>query len=220
MSEVHCAHDAMVPIAELRSHPKNPNKHPEEQIRLLAKVIEHHGWRAPITVSTRSGFIVRGHGRLMAAQKLGVTEVPVDYQDYASEEDELADLVADNRISELSDPDKGLLKDVLAELDTGAFDLEMAGFSWDQIQKLLDTEGAQVQTLLDQGIQLVPRREYVVVMCADDDEWEALKTALELPLVRRGGYKPGSPYERVSTQRVIHAGDLLGRLGHADSDTE
>jgi hypothetical protein len=68
---------------------------------------------------------------------------------------------------------------------------------------------------LDQAIQLRPNREYVVVMCADDEgeEWEQLKQALKLKPVRRGGYKPGSPFDMVGTQRVIYAADLIERLG-------
>lgn len=43
---VHCAHDALVPTAELKANPRNPNKHPEKQIALLAKIIAAQGWRA------------------------------------------------------------------------------------------------------------------------------------------------------------------------------
>ena len=99
---VFCAHDAIVPLKDLRPNPKNPNQHPPEQIKLLASVIRATGWRGPITVSTRSGYIVKGHGRLMAAELDDLKEVPVDYQNYASEAEEMADLTADNRIAELA----------------------------------------------------------------------------------------------------------------------
>ena len=80
MTDVYCAHSQMVEIEKVIPNPRNPNKHSEKQIALLSKIIAAQGWRAPITVSTRSGFIVRGHGRLLAARKLGLAEVPVDYQ--------------------------------------------------------------------------------------------------------------------------------------------
>ena len=89
---VYCAHDAIVPLGELRPNPKNPNMHPEEQLKRLGAIIRGAGWRNPITVSTRSGLIVRGHGRLAAAQLEGLTEAPVDYQNYTSDAEELADL--------------------------------------------------------------------------------------------------------------------------------
>lgn len=100
---VFCAHDAIVAIEKLIPNPKNPNTHPDAQIQALGRIIRQTGWRAPITVSKRSGFIVKGHGRLAAAKLEGLTEVPVDYQNYTNEAEEYADLVADNRIAELAE---------------------------------------------------------------------------------------------------------------------
>lgn len=85
--KIHCAHDAEVAIADLKPNPANPNKHPDSQIALLAKIIKAQGWRNPIVVSNRSGLITKGHGRLAAALTLGATHAPVDYQDYASEKE-------------------------------------------------------------------------------------------------------------------------------------
>ena len=82
---VFCAHDAIVPLEKLVPNPKNPNTHSDEQVKLLARIIQATGWRQPITVSNRSGFIVKGHGRLMAARMAGLTEAPVDFQEYANE---------------------------------------------------------------------------------------------------------------------------------------
>lgn len=143
---VHCSHDELVDITALIPNPRNPNQHSNKQIELLAKIIKNQGWRAPITVSTRSGFIVRGHGRLLAAQLLGVSQVPVDRQDYATEAEEWADLIADNRIAELSQIDDSLLASVMAELNTGDFDVSLTGFSDKQIDNLLaDFNTAEVR---------------------------------------------------------------------------
>ena len=127
----------MVPLAELKPHPRNPNTHSDEQIRLLAKIIEHTGWRHPIVVSNLSGYIMAGHARLKAAQLLGLAEAPVDYQDWASEAEELADLVADNRIAELAERDGPVLKDLLQDMDTGALDMELTGYNADALQDLM-----------------------------------------------------------------------------------
>ena len=131
---VHCAHDEIVDADELVPNPRNPNRHSEEQLRLLAKIIKHQGWRAPITVSNRSGFIVRGHGRLVAAKLLAAECVPIDRQDYATEAEEWADLVADNRLSELNEMDPVSLKELLQELDSGLLaalgaDMELTGYT-------------------------------------------------------------------------------------------
>jgi ParB-like chromosome segregation protein Spo0J len=126
--------------AALVAHPRNPNKHPAEQIRMLSKIIQHQGWRNPIVISAHSGFVVAGHGRLSAALLLGAAVVPVDVQEFETEADEWAHLVADNRIAELADMDKGGLGDLLRDLgDVEDFDLELSGFGEAEIDKLLDT---------------------------------------------------------------------------------
>lgn len=133
---VFCAHDKIVPIKELRENPLNPNKHPDDQIRALAAIIKATGWRQPITVSTRSGLIVKGHGRLAAAKYGKFKEAPVDYQNYASEEEELADLMADNRIAELAEIDSVKLAEAFEAVDTGAIPFEMTGYEESFYQEL------------------------------------------------------------------------------------
>ncbi len=133
---VHCAFDELADIESLVPNPRNPNTHPDSQVALLAKIIKAQGWRAPITVSNRSGFIVRGHCRLLAAQLLGVKQVPVDRQDYATDEEELADLIADNRIAELAEMDSASLQDLLREIETAGLDLEIAGFTETDMEAL------------------------------------------------------------------------------------
>lgn len=134
---VFCAHDAIVPLKDLRPNPKNPNQHPPEQIKLLASIIKATGWRAPITVSKRSGLVTKGHGRLMAAQLDDLTDAPVDYQDYASEAEELADLTADNRIAELATTDNKMLAEVFADIDTGEIPFMLSGYTEDEYGDLV-----------------------------------------------------------------------------------
>ena len=137
---VHCAHDAVVDITELIPNPRNPNKHGDKQVALLAKIIRHQGWRAPIVVSNRSGFIVAGHGRLEAAKLLNVQTVPVNRQDFATEADEWAHVIADNRIAELAETDDALLKELLAELD-GKIDMDLSGFDAVELERVMDSIG-------------------------------------------------------------------------------
>ena len=134
---IYCAHDKVVPIAEIKPNPKNPNQHPKEQIKLLAKIIKTQGWRAPVTVSTRSGLVVRGHGRLMAAQHLGLDSVPVDFQHYKSNDAELADLLADNKIAELAEIDSQMLAEVFQDLDPDAIDIDITGYSEEEYNDII-----------------------------------------------------------------------------------
>ena len=104
MTEImnHVSQAKLASVDELKPNPRNPNFHPQEQIDAFAEVLKYNGWRRPITVSARSGFIVKGHGALEAAKKLGLSFVPVEYQDYADEEHELADMIADNELASMS----------------------------------------------------------------------------------------------------------------------
>ncbi len=215
--EVHCSFDEMVPAHDLKPNPRNPNKHPKKQLEVLRRVIEATGWRAPVTVSKRSGLIVRGHARYLVAVSLGC-DVPVDFQDYSSDEEELADLTADNRIAELAAIDDDLLKDILRDLKEADFDVELTGYDEEKISKILEEAGLTGEGgELPQAIQMKPPREYVLVVCDEGEkgegEFEALKIALGLGPVRRGGYKKGSPFDDVGIQRVVPAADLLKRLG-------
>jgi|SRR5271157_3530900 len=116
------------PINSLKPHPKNPNKHSPEQIDRLAKIIEYQGWRHPIVVSKQSGFIVAGHGRLLAAKKLGLSEVPVHYQDFANEDQEYAFVVSDNAIASWAELDLANINVELVGLGPD-FDIDMLGIS-------------------------------------------------------------------------------------------
>lgn len=137
---VYCAHDKIEHVDEVKPNPKNPNQHPPEQIKLLGAIIKRQGWRAPITVSTRSGYIVKGHGRLMAAIDSGMEYVPVDYQNYNSDEEEIADLIADNRLAELSEIDNQMLCELFAEIKLNdGFDFSLTGFTEEEYAELLGT---------------------------------------------------------------------------------
>lgn len=133
---VHCSHIRLAEVKTLVANPRNPNKHSPEQVALLAKIIKHQGWRSPITISNRSGFVVTGHGRLQAAILLGEQFVPVDSQDFKSDEDEIAHLIADNRLAELADADNSMISDLIKELGDTDFDMDLTGFDSKSLEAL------------------------------------------------------------------------------------
>lgn len=157
---VYCAHDKIVAVGDIKPNPKNPNQHPEEQIKMLAKIITAQGWRAPVTVSTLSGLVVRGHGRLMAAKFAGLEFAPVDLQHYDSMDAELADLLADNKIAELSDIDNKLLADVFADIDMDAIGTDITGYTEDEYNSIVSALTAATQEkepeLQNPDAQVVP----------------------------------------------------------------
>jgi ParB-like chromosome segregation protein Spo0J len=136
---VHCSHIRLAEVKTLLANPRNPNKHSPEQVALLAKIIKHQGWRSPITISNRSGFVVVGHGRLQAAILLGEQFVPVDSQDFKSDEDEIAHLIADNRLAELADADTSMISDLIKELGDTDFDMDLTGFNMTELEELISS---------------------------------------------------------------------------------
>lgn len=122
---VHCTYDELADIDSLKPHPQNRNKHPGDQIKRLADVLNYQGWRYPIKVSKRSGFITSGHGRIEAAKYNGWDKVPVNYQYYESYEQEYADVQSDNAIASWAELD---LDEIKADLkDLPDFNIDLLG---------------------------------------------------------------------------------------------
>ena len=160
--KVYCSHSEMRDPVSLVEHPRNYNTHPAEQIRLLAKIIKHQGWRNPITVSRRSGYVVKGHGRLAAAILLKCEEVPIDLQDYKDEASELADMIADNRIAELAEADQDALKGLLLDETFNDFDIELTGFNINDLELKVsyndsDDEGLTSEQLSQKSDELIKK---------------------------------------------------------------
>jgi len=207
--KVHCAHDALVDPAKLRPNPVNPNQHSAHQIQLLAAIIQEQGWRAPITVSNRSGLIVRGHGRLEAALLMSAEVVPVDYQDYESEAEELADLLADNRLSELAELDEDDLKRVIESIRESdpSFDVELTGFMEDEIARLYDEKPEDdVETIPRMECQAFEHHDYLVFMFHDLRDWMLV---LQLLGVKEVDYSITRKTKKIGIGRVLKGERLI-----------
>ena len=103
------------PISQLKLDPKNPRAHNPKQIRQIARSIETFGFNVPVLVDA-NGKVIAGHGRIMACQQLGRTEVPTICLDHLSEAQARAFMIADNRLTENSVWDDRLLAEQLKEL--------------------------------------------------------------------------------------------------------
>ena len=133
---IFCAFDEIIECSKLKENPRNPNTHPTYQIELLGEIIKKTGWRSPITVSNLSGFIVKGHGRLQAAKLAGLENVPVEYQNFKDEEEELSALLADNKIAELAEIDIEKLTNIFNDFEFE--DLSLTGYSQEEFDELVD----------------------------------------------------------------------------------
>ncbi len=123
---IFCKFDEMKPVADLKEHPKNRNRHGVDQINRLAKLYSTHGIRHPIIISKLSGFIVSGHARRLAAIEAKIEQMPVVYQDFKSEEAEYGFLISDNGISDWSFLDLGAIASDIKSFGD-EFDIEVLG---------------------------------------------------------------------------------------------
>ncbi len=214
--KVHCTYTELVDPKVLKPNPRNPNRHSAAQVALLAGILEQAGWRAPLTVSKRSGLVVRGHGRLEAALLLGFDQVPVDVQEYASDEEELADLIADNRLSELAELDEDALGGLLRELQGVGHDVQLAGFTEEEVAKLLSpTELVEdLETIPRMELQAFEHYDYLCFMFRDLRDWLRV---LQLLKVGRVNYSISRRTPKIGVGRVLDGKRLL-RILEPDAD--
>ena len=125
-------------VADLVPYAKNARQHPPEQIDQIAASMERFGFTIQMLVA-EDGTIIAGHGRLMAAAKLGLAEVPVMVARGWSEEDRRLYTLADNRLAEIAEWDPEMLRIEIGELreDFGIEDMSLIGFSAEDLAEIL-----------------------------------------------------------------------------------
>lgn len=133
------------PTGKLLPYARNARTHSDEQVAQIAASIAEFGFTNPILAGS-DGVIVAGHGRLAAAQKLGLEVVPVVVLDHLSPTQRRALVIADNRIAENAGWDDAMLRIEIAALQDDDFDLSLTGFDADALAELMagdepDTEG-------------------------------------------------------------------------------
>jgi DNA modification methylase len=128
------------PLARLRPYDRNSRTHSSEQVDKIAASIAEFGFVQPILVDQRTGTIVAGHGRLMAASKLGLEVAPVIVLDHLTDAQRRAYVIADNKLSDLAGWDDAMLRSELEELDADGFDIGLAGFTADELEEILGAD--------------------------------------------------------------------------------
>jgi site-specific DNA-methyltransferase (adenine-specific) len=125
--------EALIPYA------KNSRTHSDAQVAQIAASIKEFGWTNPILIDGTKG-IIAGHGRLMAARKLGYDKVPVIQLKDMTESQKKAYVIADNQLAMNAGWDIDLLKIEVADLQEDGFDLELLGFDNKMLDSLLEPE--------------------------------------------------------------------------------
>lgn len=123
-------------VSTLIPYARNARTHSDEQVSQIAASIREWGWTTPVLVDEDGGLIA-GHGRVLAAKKLGIGEVPVMVASGWTEAQKRAYVLADNKLALNAGWDNDLLKVELADLKAFNFDIDLTGFSADELSLLL-----------------------------------------------------------------------------------
>jgi DNA modification methylase len=134
-------HIKMWLIEKLIPWARNPRTHSDAQIAQIAASIAEFGFNNPILVDTKAG-IIAGHGRLLAARKLGLTEVPVIVLDHLTEAQKRAYVIADNKLAENAGWDDEMLRIEIEALQDENFDVSLLGFEDVELARLLAAQDA------------------------------------------------------------------------------
>jgi ParB family transcriptional regulator, chromosome partitioning protein len=139
-----------VSIEALIPYARNSRTHSDAQVAQIAASIKEFGFTNPVLIDEDGG-IIAGHGRTMAARKLGLDEVPCLRLAYLSEAQKKAYIIADNKLALNAGWDDEMLKVEISELKDLDFDLSLIGFDADELQKLVEDISFEPATEDDQG---------------------------------------------------------------------
>ena len=120
-------------VSELKLYEGNPKTHPESQLKLIEKSIQEFGWTTPVLLD-RHDVVIAGHGRIEAAQRLGMDRVPTIRLDDLTPDQVRAYRIADNRLTELGPWDTESLVGELEALNLAGFDIDVTGFDLGEVR--------------------------------------------------------------------------------------
>jgi DNA modification methylase len=169
--------DALIPYA------RNARTHSDEQVAQIAASIKEWGWTTPVLIDEDGG-IIAGHGRVMAARKLGIEEVPTMVATGWTKAQKQAYVLADNQLPQNAGWDMDLLSVEMKDLDAEGFDLSLIGFGDDILSGLMAEETAGLTD--EDAVPDVPENPVTVLgdvwllgnhrlMCGDSTSIEALE---------------------------------------------
>lgn len=223
MSElkIQCSYSKVVKTDSLKPYPENPNKHSETQVVMLADLIRTVGWRYPIVVSKRSGYIVSGHARWLAAKRLDLESVPIDFQDYDSENDELLQLLGDNKIPELAQRDINKEAAILERLRGENVNTLLAGYKPKDLEQILKRANLPKLNHEDEmpEMELNPHEhyDYILLLFRKDYDW---MKALQVFGIKDMQYGTVKDKKKIDLGRVVDGARILQEFFDEESNSK
>ena len=193
---------ALIPFA------RNSRTHSDEQVAQIAASIREFGWTNPILVDGENG-IIAGHGRLAAARKLGLADVPVIVIDHLTDAQKRALVIADNKLALNAGWDFELLENEVRGLDDDGFDLSLLGFDDAELSKMLaEVELSELPALPDGDREPFQQMTFTL----HDEQVEQVKAAMDAakamgPFDSPNENSNGNALARVAETFLTVAGD-------------
>lgn len=157
-------------VSDLIPYARNSRTHSDEQVSQIAVSIREFGFLNPIIIDGDNG-IIAGHGRVLAAQKLGLESLPCVEASHLSDAQRRAYVITDNKLALNAEWDFEMLKIELSDLELSGFDISLTGFDDDEMIKLLGDGIDEPKAPMEDEYKEVYE---VVVSCCDESEQEAI----------------------------------------------
>jgi len=156
-------------VEDLIPYANNSRTHSDAQVAQIAASIKEFGWTNPILVDGEKG-IIAGHGRLLAARKLGMGKVPVIELTHLSQAQKKALVIADNKLALNSDWDEELLKIEFQDLLENGFNINLTGFDETTVEDYLNEEDVDLGLLPEEKLDNFLNGDTKILRLAYDDQ--------------------------------------------------
>lgn len=158
-----------VDIATLNPYRRNVKLHPDKQVKQIMRSIEEFGFNDPIGIDKKDGIIIEGHGRLLAAYKLGITEIPVIDLSHLNKKEQQLYRIAHNKLTMNTDMDLDLLIDEFEELKVDkSVDLTLTGYNEEELE-ILTLDNEEENYLITGEEDIIP--DNIDNICKKGDLW-------------------------------------------------
>lgn len=193
-----------VPIDTVKPYAKNPKTHNKDDIDLIIRSIERNGWGDPLLICPETMEVLSGNGRVLAAKKLGLTEVPVVFAPEGLSEKQKADLViASNKLVEVSGYNKNL------EILMGMYELNPEDFGMVDLQKEMQ-EVEEEEPEMEFTEELFEEHNYLVMYFDNTVDWQTACEKFNVETKKALDSRAG--YVRSGVGRVVRGADVLKML--------
>jgi len=195
-----------LPTADLIPYAMNSRTHSADQVGQIAASIKEFGFTNPVLIDADNG-IIAGHGRLLAAQKLKLKEVPCIRLGHLTEAQKRAYVIADNKLALNAGWDEDALKAELERLQEEDFDIGLTGFSNKEIEKMMEEVEEEEDPEVEFSEDLMLAHNYVVLYFDNDLDWQVAVDKFKLKNVK--SCDPAEKCQKVGVGRVVNGKDFI-----------